>query len=146
LGGVLLPFQAEAVKFGLEHGGKFLLGDEMGLGKTVTALALARQYMTEWPVLVVAPAPLCIVWQEHALTWLAEDLGPQDVTVVRSSSDSPPKGTKMLIVSYNLISEGKFQRRPCDGKDWAVVILDECHMLRGAKSQRSQAAIPLAHR
>ncbi|CAJ1404327.1 unnamed protein product, partial [Effrenium voratum] len=143
LGGTLLPFQVEAVKIGLERHGRLLLGDEMGLGKTVTALALARHFAKEWPCLVLAPAPLCRVWQEHALTWL--NLKPEEVVVIRSSKDVVPSSAQMVVVSYTLITEERFQCRH-DSKDYAVVILDECHMLRGANSQRSKAVGPIAKR
>eukprot|EP00913_Durusdinium_trenchii_P024044 g22582.t1 len=68
-----------------------LLGDEMGLGKTVTTLALVRHFKESWPFLVVAPAPLCKLWQEHALAWLKEDLKPHDVVLIRSAQDPKQK-------------------------------------------------------
>ncbi|CAK9001204.1 DNA annealing helicase and endonuclease ZRANB3 (Annealing helicase 2) (AH2) (Zinc finger Ran-binding domain-containing protein 3) [Includes: DNA annealing helicase ZRANB3 [Durusdinium trenchii] len=141
LGGTLLPFQVEAVQYGLARNGRLLLGDEMGLGKTVTTLALVRHFKESWPFLVVAPAPLCKLWQEHALAWLKEDLKPHDVVLIRSAQDSIPSRARMVVVSYNLISDPKFQRK--DDKDFDLVILDECHLLRG-NSQRSKACVPLA--
>ncbi|CAK9074383.1 unnamed protein product [Durusdinium trenchii] len=141
LGGTLLPFQVEAVQYGLARNGRLLLGDEMGLGKTVTTLALVRHFKESWPFLVVAPAPLCKLWQEHALAWLKEDLKPHDVVLIRFAQDSIPSRARMVVVSYNLISDPKFQRK--DDKDFDLVILDECHLLRG-NSQRSKACVPLA--
>lgn len=146
LGGKLLPFQMEAVKLGLVRGGRMLLGDEMGLGKTITALALARQYRDEWPFLVVAPSPLCNVWKEHALAWLPSELGEDDVFLARASCDVAPIGTKLMIVPYTLMGEPKFQQRPGIGGDFSMVVLDECHLLRGAGSKRVQAVVPLAKR
>lgn len=39
-----MPFQSEGVRFGLERGGRVLIGDEMGVGKTVQAITLASCY------------------------------------------------------------------------------------------------------
>jgi SNF2 family DNA or RNA helicase len=36
---MLMDFQKAGVRFGLERGGRVLIGDEMGLGKTVQARA-----------------------------------------------------------------------------------------------------------
>lgn len=44
LAAVLLPFQLEGVRFGLQHGGRCLVADEMGVGKTLQAIALASCY------------------------------------------------------------------------------------------------------
>lgn len=44
--------------------------DEMGVGKTVQAIALASCYQDEWPLLVVAPASLRLVWAEELEKWL----------------------------------------------------------------------------
>ena len=41
---VLLPFQRDGVRFGVQHKGRLLLADEMGVGKTVQAIALASCY------------------------------------------------------------------------------------------------------
>eukprot|EP00929_Paragymnodinium_shiwhaense_P048601 TRINITY_DN24549_c0_g1_i8.p1 TRINITY_DN24549_c0_g1~~TRINITY_DN24549_c0_g1_i8.p1 ORF type:complete len:746 (-),score=127.15 TRINITY_DN24549_c0_g1_i8:59-2296(-) len=146
LGGGLLPFQRDAVSAGLGFDGRFLLGDEMGLGKTVTALALLKQYQSEWPAVIYAPAPLCIPWREHALRWLPHDLEAKDIHVVRSSADAIPEHTKLLIVSYNLASNANFQQRPGQAGDFQVVILDECHLIRGATTKRAQAVGPVAKR
>lgn len=66
----LLPFQVDAVRFGLKRGGRVLLADEMGVGKSVQALAIATCYRDQWPLLVVAPAALRLVWVEQIEVWL----------------------------------------------------------------------------
>lgn len=54
----LYPFQKEGIKFGVKHFGRVLIGDEMGVGKTIQALGIAFLYHSEWPLLIIAPAPL----------------------------------------------------------------------------------------
>lgn len=147
LGGQLLPFQVDAVEFGLRHHARFLLGDEMGLGKTITALALAKHFVEEWPVLVIAPAPLCRVWQDQALRWLPKLLAPKDVVVVRSGQEVVPTAAKMVVVSYNLLSAAQQDSsKPGSFREFQIVIVDECHQLRGQSSKRAQAVVPLARR
>eukprot|EP00439_Symbiodinium_sp_Y106_P002943 s5487_g1.t1 len=147
LGGQLLPFQVEAVEFGLRHHARFLLGDEMGLGKTITALALAKHFLEAWPVLVIAPAPLCRVWQDQALRWLPKLLAPKDVVVVRSGQEVVPTAAKMVVVSYNLLSAAlQDSSTPGSFREFQMVIVDECHQLRGQSSKRAQAVVPLARR
>ena len=54
----LYPFQKEGIRFGAEHFGRVLIGDEMGVGKTIQALGIASLFRSDWPLLVIAPAPL----------------------------------------------------------------------------------------
>lgn len=71
----LLPFQREGIAFAIRHGGRALIGDEMGLGKTVQAIAIAKYYEKEWPLLIVTPSPLRLVWKQVTCSpWLV--LGP----------------------------------------------------------------------
>lgn len=52
----LLPFQKEAVCFGINKQGRCMIADEMGLGKTYEALAIADFYHDDWPLLVCTTA------------------------------------------------------------------------------------------
>ncbi|OLP76037.1 DNA annealing helicase and endonuclease ZRANB3, partial [Symbiodinium microadriaticum] len=118
-----------------------------GLGKTITALALAKHFVEEWPVLVIAPAPLCRVWQDQALRWLPKLLAPKDVVVVRSGQEVVPTAAKMVVVSYNLLSAAQQDSsKPGSFREFQIVIVDECHQLRGQSSKRAQAVVPLARR
>eukprot|EP00397_Hematodinium_sp_SG-2012_P002748 GEMP01002756.1.p1 GENE.GEMP01002756.1~~GEMP01002756.1.p1 ORF type:complete len:1289 (+),score=254.09 GEMP01002756.1:46-3912(+) len=76
----LMPYQIEAVKFGIRNGGRVLIGDEMGLGKTVEALTLASCYMEEWPCLIIVPSSVRYAWLEEALEWL--NIIQEEITVV----------------------------------------------------------------
>jgi len=53
----------------------------MGVGKTLQAIALAAAYSDEWPLLVVAPASLRLVWAEELEAWLPR-LRPSLVHVI----------------------------------------------------------------
>eukprot|EP00929_Paragymnodinium_shiwhaense_P037317 TRINITY_DN19900_c0_g1_i1.p1 TRINITY_DN19900_c0_g1~~TRINITY_DN19900_c0_g1_i1.p1 ORF type:complete len:813 (-),score=160.77 TRINITY_DN19900_c0_g1_i1:92-2530(-) len=125
----LLPYQVAGIQFGLENGGRVLLGDEMGLGKTVQALILALHYYSDWPLLVVCPSSLCQQWRDEVIAWLpTAAVGP---------------GSEVFIVSYDLLARNpKFQRLP-DGRKIRMIICDEAHFLKSAGAKRSQAVCPL---
>lgn len=53
---------------------------QMGTGKTLQALAAMSCYREEWPLLIVVPASLRLVWAEALETWLPF-LRPTDVKV-----------------------------------------------------------------
>eukprot|EP00854_Cymbomonas_tetramitiformis_P016952 gene16952-20142_t len=162
----LLPFQLDGVRFGLVHHGRCLLADEMGVGKTVQAIALAACYMEEWPLLVVVPASLRLMWVEELERWLP-CLRPVDIHVVFSSQNSArvrdlrtaqanetvpcsqhPAGTcppaidappKVVVVSYTMLSnlQELFQ-----GIRWGFVVVDESHNIHtsGRKDSRQTLA------
>ncbi|GAB4813573.1 hypothetical protein N2152v2_000619 [Parachlorella kessleri] len=150
----LMPFQREGVRFGLRCGGKCMLADEMGVGKTVQAIALAACYQEEWPLLVVAPASLRLVWAEELEKWLPQ-LRPSTIHVIegREGRVAPPNLPLVTITSFEMMQrltcEGCKQRgqekqglcanagRRCAGAQlcmaamgWKVIIVDESHQLR----------------
>jgi len=53
---VLMPFQKNGIRFGIDKKGRCLIADEMGLGKTYQALALADFYKDDWPLLICTTA------------------------------------------------------------------------------------------
>jgi hypothetical protein len=106
----LLPFQREGVRFGLARGGRCLIADEMGVGKTVQAIALAACYRADgWPLLVVAPASLRLVWAEELEKWLP-GLAPEDIHVVFDKHSRPEAGgapealPRVTITSYTMLA------------------------------------------
>lgn len=52
----------------------------MGTGKTLQALAAMACYREEWPLLIVVPASLRLVWAEAVEAWLPF-LRPTDIKV-----------------------------------------------------------------
>ncbi|PFH38410.1 hypothetical protein BESB_007520 [Besnoitia besnoiti] len=85
----LFPFQLDGVLFTLQRGGRALIGDQMGLGKTLQALALLSIYRT-FPVLIVVPASLRLVWADAIERWLPElSCPPSSLLVIFGSDDRP---------------------------------------------------------
>ncbi|CAE6973508.1 ZRANB3 [Symbiodinium natans] len=53
----------------------------------------------------------------------------------------------MVVVSYNLLSAAEQDPTgPGAFRDFQMIIVDECHQLRGQSSKRAQAVVPLAKR
>ncbi len=156
----LYEFQREAVQFGLQRGGRVLLADEMGLGKTIQALALAACYKGDWPMLIVAPSTMKLVWKEAIRAWLPPAFQPseQDLVVVKdgksgaakisalgassssqaSSSDRP----RIVIVSYDMVK--RLLKELIDLSP-NVIIADESHHLKTLSSQRTAAMAHLVN-
>ncbi|CBZ53606.1 conserved hypothetical protein [Neospora caninum Liverpool] len=85
----LFPFQLEGVLFALQRSGRVLIGDQMGLGKTLQALALLSIYRA-FPVLIVVPASLRLVWAEAIERWLPSlSCPPSSLLVIFGSDDRP---------------------------------------------------------
>ena len=62
-----------------------LLYLQMGVGKTVQGIALASCYDEEWPLLVIVPASLRLMWAEEIEKWMPH-LRPSQV---RCTLDQP---------------------------------------------------------
>ena len=45
-------------------GGRALLADDMGLGKTLQALAVMSHYRNNWPLLIICPSSVRMIWAE----------------------------------------------------------------------------------
>ncbi|CAE7040157.1 Zranb3 [Symbiodinium sp. CCMP2456] len=142
-GSAVLPYQRESVEFGLQRGGRVLLGDEMGLGKTLQALLLAAQYEAEWPLLVVAPSSLRFVWREQAAQWLPHLVGADggQVQVIRTGKDKVNKCARVVVTTYDLLRRSESLRRRADGRDYLAVIVDESQNIKEGGSQRTKVVV-----
>ena len=128
----LMPFQVESVKFALSKGGRILLADDMGLGKTIQAIAIFNFYLSEWPVLIVAPASVLNDWKESINRFLG-----RKSTIIHNKTDL---GDLISIISYQMatkfINEIKLM-------EFKIVVCDECHNLKSDNSQRTKNLMPV---
>lgn len=135
----LMQFQWHGVHFALKRGGRCLIGDDMGLGKTIQAIAIARVYMSDWPLLIVCPSSLRLNWKEELLRWLGEDVDESDVHVVMSGKDVDKSVGKISIISYDLIRKVPLHTL----KRFQFIIADESHYLKSTTAQRTKTVTPL---
>lgn len=135
----LMEFQWEGINFALKRGGRCLIGDDMGLGKTLQAIAVARVYVNDWPLLIVCPSSLRLNWKEEMLRWLEHDVDEEDILVIMTGRDIDRPLERVNIVSYDLLRKipPGFLRR-CQ-----FIIADESHYMKSMTAKRSQALTPL---
>eukprot|EP00105_Crassostrea_gigas_P039322 XP_019923470.1 PREDICTED: SWI/SNF-related matrix-associated actin-dependent regulator of chromatin subfamily A-like protein 1 isoform X2 [Crassostrea gigas] len=134
----LLPFQRVGVNFGVHKNGRILLADDMGLGKTIQAICLACYYRNEWPLLIVVPSSVRFDWAQQLQRWVPS-LDPQEVYVALSGKCSL-SGHKVCILSYDLMAK---KSKDLLERNFNVVIMDECHLLKNFKTARCKAAMPI---
>ena len=126
----------------LNGGARYILADQVGLGKTVQ-LALSGMLMalqSNKPVLVIAPKPLTLQWQDELMelldmpsaiwtgkTWLDE----QGINWPSTGPESILKCPRKLgIVSQGLITSGSEIKDYLLAGKYECVIVDEAHRSR----------------
>lgn len=125
----LCHYQVEGIMYAIRRGGRCLIADDMGLGKTLQALALAAHYRA-WPILVVVPASMRLVWAGECERWLPF-LGPHDIHVIFGVSDKPGRDTpKVTITSYQMLHRLRSDMRK---RPFGLMIVDESHTLRPSR-------------
>ena len=149
-GKTLYPFQKEGVNYLALHE-KALLADEMGLGKTIQALVALPK---DERVIVVSPAVVKYNWRDEINLWR-----PDYKTTVcsgRNSFSFPEKG-EIVIINYDILPPFFSPTKDSGQKNYrgtvikvadlteeqrsilaeTTVILDECHLVKNYKAQRS---------
>ena len=126
----LYPHQRAAVEW-LSRTDRAILADDMGLGKTASALVALVP-----PALVVVPAVVVWNWLREIEAWRPR----LRVQHLRSGKDVPDRSADIIVMSHGLLV-----RQP---KLWAALhalplfetlVVDECHLMRNARAQRSRA-------
>ena len=113
------------------------------------ALAIVAHFLSEAPVLIVAPSILLGQWASELLMWLP-DTKRSDVQVIKAGKDAIDPSAKFVIVSYGLVTGQKGSnahlRATASGGAYKVIVCDECHALKQMNSQRTQAILPMLER
>jgi SNF2 family DNA or RNA helicase len=140
------PYQFEAAARVLRHmQGRAILADEVGLGKTIEAgivLSELRLRGLASRVLVLAPAGLVGQWCEElerkfALPCLIAD---------RRFEASPSDGVQPIVVASLAAARRDRLRGELTAPAWDLVIADEAHRLKNARSASARLARSLRTR
>ena len=128
----LLPFQKEGIRYVLQRKGRALIADEMGVGKTVQGIALAGCFADKWPVLVVVPASLRLVWAEEFEKWMPH-LSPSDIHVIFDSADKlrDSDAYNIVITSYDMLRRLAC-KHCCDQEEHQTCSVESCIVSRNA--------------
>ena len=126
-------------------GARFVLADQVGLGKTVQ-LALSAMLMAlygEKPVLVIAPKPLLLQWQDElynllgipSAIWNGKDwIDEQGIVYPSKNLDSIRKCPRKIgIISQGLITSGSEIIPHLKTLTYECIIVDEAHRARRKK-------------
>jgi superfamily II DNA or RNA helicase len=129
---------------------RLLLADEVGVGKTLSLAgsALVSALMGDGPVLILCPATLTTQWQMElkdklnipSAGWLSSEkswqLDPDEQPLPSVGPDGIAKCPRQIaIVSTGLIVHMTEERKRLLTKRFGLLILDEAHRARGAKSK-----------
>jgi SNF2 family DNA or RNA helicase len=115
-------------------GGRALLADEVGLGKTIEACIIYEEYALMGlarRVLVLTPPALVSQWHEELRTKFSEDF------VIASRLSRDFKGFDRhdrVIASMDTAKRPSVRERICS-VDWDLLIVDEAHRLKNARTQ-----------
>jgi superfamily II DNA or RNA helicase len=153
----LMSWQRAFVGLFLEHRETYgkvrlLLADEVGVGKTLSLAgsALVSSLLGDGPVLILCPATLTTQWQMElkdklnipSAVWLSSQkawqLDPDELPLPSVGAEGVVKCPRQIaIVSTGLIVHMTEERKLLMAKRFGLLILDEAHRARSAKSKSS---------
>jgi SNF2 family DNA or RNA helicase len=141
IGRTAFKYQEEGIKFLLSKK-KCVLADDMGLGKTYQSIVAALESGAE-KILVVCPANAKINWKREICNFIPED----EVSILKTGFWDPKRFT---IINYDILKnfhtlvdgrrkyeEGEI-RRHLANEGFDLIIMDEAHMVKNPKSQRTK--------
>jgi len=129
----LRPYQIEGFSAAI-HWIKSINGCEMGLGKTLMSL-VAVEYRGNFPVLIVCPASLKYNWDAEIQKFL-----PNRTAKILDSKEIIYSGYDFYIINYDIL---KKRLKDLEKLNFKFMLVDECHYIKNAKSQRSVATVKL---
>ena len=138
---ILYQFQKDGINFGLERKGRILLADEMGVGKSIQAIGISLLYKENWPVLIICPSSLKLVWRDEIFKWIPDiNKDKINIQIFKTSKDQFKNGEKFYIMSYDLTI--KLEQKIMD-KKFNFIIADEAHYLKSPDAKRTKCLIPI---
>lgn len=161
----LKPYQRDAVKWIASVGPTGgILADDMGLGKTFMAIASIGARMRVKRVrmaLIVAPVSVLAGWTKEANKFLYRFVANVRVIKVHGGTvDDRKKSVRkawkestyerphVIISSWRLVASGRNLATFSSpvGRSWDYVILDEAHVIKDPKSDRSKFTRKICHK
>lgn len=126
------PFQKAGIAYAIKRK-KALIADDMRLGKTIQAIGYINYFFknTKTKILIICPSTIKLNWKNELEKWLVRKFSIKVVT------PKEYKPANIVIINYDLLR--KWEKKIKKGS-WNLVIADECHMLKNAKSKRTQCA------
>jgi len=123
------PFQQEAVEWLEEKNGIGLLAIPMGAGKCLISLSYIVKYNLK--TLVICPNSIKLVWADEIMKWTNSTY-----LVINAKDKELDFSKNITIINYDII---KKYLSELQAQDFDCIILDESHMIKSTKAQRSKA-------
>jgi SWI/SNF-related matrix-associated actin-dependent regulator 1 of chromatin subfamily A len=124
------PFQKAGIAYALTRPAT-LIGDDMGLGKTLEAIGVINADDQIKSVLIVSPLLVKINWKRELEKWLTREL-----SIGLADTKSWPEDVAIVIIHPNALVA---QYGNTHAKVWDLVVVDEAHMFKAKKAQRTRA-------
>jgi SWI/SNF-related matrix-associated actin-dependent regulator 1 of chromatin subfamily A len=133
--------QEEGIKFLLSKN-KCILADDMGLGKTYQSIVAALEAGAE-KILVVCPANAKINWFREISNFVPEE----DITILKTGHWNPKRFTIInydILKNFHTLVDGRKKyeewevNRHLANENFDLVILDEAHMVKNPKANRTK--------
>lgn len=128
------PKFLHALRFAVSHNGRLRLSGDMEVRQRILlALAVALQFQSKWPLLIVCPSHWRPTWCGEARQWLNPITSVCSVSCegdVQALEDV--SSSCVVVTSYHMLLS--------ISDEWldeaGVVLVDECHSLRGEDTAR----------
>ncbi|MBI2403377.1 MAG: DEAD/DEAH box helicase [Gemmatimonadetes bacterium] len=117
--------------------GRALLADEVGLGKTIEAGLVLLEYLLRGRVeraLVLVPSSLVDQWKEELATKFGIEARTTEDPGFRDALDDFWSRSGVVIASLATARSSR-QRNLVTARSWDVVIVDEAHVLKNARTE-----------
>ena len=138
---VLYQFQIDGINFGIERKGRILLADDRGVGKSIQAIGISLLCKENWPVLIICPSSLKLVWRDEILKWIPDiNKDKINIQIFKSGKDQFKSGEKFYIMSYDLTI--KLEEK-IKNKNFNFIIADEAHYLKSPDAKRTKCLMPI---
>ena len=137
----VFPHQESGIKFLLSKNNR-ILGDDMGLGKTLMSTIASIESKSE-KILIVCPANAKINWFREINAYIPEE----DISIIKSGHWNPKKYTIInydILKNFHTITDGRKKykdheiRRELVEEGFDLVIMDEAHMVKNPKANRTK--------
>tara|TARA_R100001509_G_scaffold52119_1_gene28518 strand:- start:11087 stop:12910 length:1824 start_codon:yes stop_codon:yes gene_type:complete len=137
----VFPHQESGIKFLLSKNNR-ILGDDMGLGKTLMSTIASIESKSE-KILIVCPANAKINWFREINAYIPED----EISIIKSGHWNPKKYTIInydILKNFHTITDGRKKykeheiRRELVEEGFDLVIMDEAHMVKNPKANRTK--------
>ena len=119
------------------HLGRALLADEVGLGKTIEAGLVLSEYLLRGRVrrvLILTPPSLVGQWREELASKFGIDTQTTERSEVRTDPETFWRAPGVLIASLATVRNPRHKGLAA-AQAWDLVIVDEAHNLKNARTQ-----------